>query len=80
MNTFTRSAAGGCCPPPRRRAPHAPPPRPTGQSVPEYAQLAQGYSKLTSRSAEINQEQSTIERTATDRRHNMASLGSKVPS
>jgi len=42
--------------------------------------MAQGYSKLNQQVSEINQEQSTIERTATDRRHNMASLGVEVPS
>jgi len=58
-----------------RRAPHGPPPRADGTSVPEYAAAAQGYSKLNQQVSEINQEQSTIERTATDRRHNMAPSG-----
>jgi len=37
--------------------------------------MAQNYSKLNQQVSEINQEQSTIERTAADRRNNMKALG-----
>jgi len=41
-------------------------------------QMAQGYSKLNQQVSEINQEQSTIERTATARRNDMQALGVQV--
>jgi hypothetical protein len=42
--------------------------------------MAQGYSKLNQQVSEINQEQSTIERTATARRNDMQTLGVQVQS
>ncbi len=86
MNTTPNQLLAEAAPPPppptptRRRA-SAPAPQPS-TAAPQNTrqQLAQGYSKLNQQVSEINQEQSTIERTATDRRHNMASLGVEVPS
>jgi hypothetical protein len=42
--------------------------------------MAQGYSKLNQQVSEINQEQSTIEHTATARRNDMQALGVQVQS
>jgi hypothetical protein len=41
-------------------------------------QMTQGYSRLNQQVSEINQEQSTIERTATARRNDMQALGVQV--
>jgi len=86
MNTSPDQLLAEAAPPPppptptRRRA-SAPAPQPS-TAAPQNTrqQLAQGYSKLNQQVSEINQEQSTIVQTATDRRHNMASLGVEVPS
>jgi hypothetical protein len=80
-NALLAEAAPPPPPPPTRRRGAAPAPQPS-PAAPQNTrqQLAQGYSKLNQQVSEINQEQSTIERTATDRRHNMASLGVEVPS
>jgi hypothetical protein len=85
MNTTPNQLLAEAAPPPpppstRRRA-SAPAPQPSSAGPQNTRQqLAQGYSKLNQQVSEINQEQSTIERTATDRRHDMASLGVEVPS
>src|SRR5215469_4800764 len=64
-------ADAGAPPPPS--AGRSPAPRPTRQVSQNTRQMAQGYS-------EINQEQSTIERTATARRNDMQALGVQVQS
>jgi hypothetical protein len=86
MNTSPDQLLAEAAPPPppptpTRRHASAPAPQPS-TAAPQNTrqQLAQGYSKLNQQVSEINQEQSTIERTATDRRHDMASLGVEVPS
>jgi hypothetical protein len=86
MNTTPNQLLAEAAPPPppptptrRRASASAPQPSSAGPQNTRQ-QLAQGYSKLNQQVSEINQEQSTIERTATDRRHNMASLGVEVPS
>jgi hypothetical protein len=85
MNTtpdaLLAEAAPPSPPPPSRRRTHAPAPQPSN-AAPQNTrqQLAQGYSHLNQQVSEINQEQSTIERTATARRDNMQSLGIEVPS
>jgi hypothetical protein len=79
MNTSPDQLLADAGPPPPSGKP-APAPRSTKQVSQNTRQLAQGYSKLNQQVSEINQEQSTIVQTATDRRHNMASLGVEVPS
>jgi hypothetical protein len=85
MNTTPNALlAEGAPPPPpaptsrRARVPASQPATAAPQNTRQ--QLAQGYSKLNQQVSEINQEQSTIERTATARRSNIASLGVEVPS
>jgi hypothetical protein len=80
MNTSPDQLLADAGPPPPPSGKPAPAPRPTKQVSQNTRQLAQGYSKLNQQVSEINQEQSTIVQTATDRRHNMASLGVEVPS
>jgi hypothetical protein len=80
MNTSPDQLLADAGPPPPPSGKPAPAPRPTRQVSQNTRQLAQGYSKLNQQVSEINQEQSTIVQTATDRRHNMASLGVEVPS
>ena len=80
MNTSPDQLLADAGPPPPPSGKPAPAPRPTKQVSQNTRQLAQGYSKLNQQVSEINEEQSTIVQTATDRRHNMASLGVEVPS
>ena len=80
MNTSPDQLLADAGPPPPPSGKPVPAPRPTRQVSQNTRQLAQGYSKLNQQVSEINQEQSTIVQTATDRRHNMASLGVEVPS
>jgi hypothetical protein len=76
-NALLAEAAPPSPPPPtKRRAPAQPSTAPQNTRQ----QLAQGYSKLNQQVSEINQEQSSIERTAADRRNAMQSLGVEVSS
>src|SRR6267154_4002675 len=79
MNTSPDQLLADAGPPPPPSGGRPPAPRPTRQVSQNTRQMAQGYSKLNQQVSEINQEQSTIVQTATDRRHNMASLGVEVP-